>query len=784
METKPMGEYYSLASMKARMTRILVVGPDVDHLRELIPINTEGLYPEIEFLFESNISLIHNRLKEEKINLVLVELDPGLKNPLMALRSIVDVSSGIPLILLAGENRKQFLLDALREGVEDYLITGELDERILMHTILHVLERSRAQKTPSSREYELFRLRQEHQAVLRGTTTGLCMLNPDWRIRWINEAMERLLNPDREATQSLIGLPLQCFFENTAEFEAYCQEVRKGIGEKGIDVREIKLSRLDGSQITGEVSIVRIDPSHTDPGFVVSIYDISERNKAVKELTTLSQVAKQTGDVILITDRDGKIEYVNPAFEEVTGYPKEEIIGHTPRILKSGLQPREFYQNLWDTILSGKVFRGVLVNRKKNGYLYYDEQTISPIRDRKGTITHFVSTARDITERKVSEENLLKKNREIQQMKMKYKAILRSTPNGLCMLSSDWIILWANHAMNMILHPSAVSTQNEGGFSLRVLFEDQKRFDDYRKEVHACLRKKGIDLRELKLKRGDGSPFWAEISIVRLDPSETGGGYVATLKDITERKRLAGELKRKERLAVIGQTISGISHNMKNLITVLLGGISLLDSSVKDRNWSLTSKALDMLNNSTKRLFISLKNMLDYTRNREIKKESTSITGVFKEVIDMLEECSPNQEIVITSRVKPEAGTWKLDPECLFRALLNLGTNALDAIEEQGMIRFTSSLVDINSESMERYGLNAGKWKAKPHALLIEVDDTGSGIPGEDMEKIYDPFFSKKGARGTGLGLVTVRQFVEDHNGEIHVKSGVGRGTRFLLFLP
>lgn len=141
--------------------------------------------------------------------------------------------------------------------------------------------------------------------------------------------------------------------------------------------------------------------------------DITERKDAEKIMEKLSAVARQTADLILISDKNGKIEYVNPTFERHTGYKIEEIIGRTPRFLKSGAQDKAFYERLWKTILSGEVFRDVLINRKKNGEIYYSEKTITPIKDMQGNITHFVSTDKDITERKRYEEELVRANQEL-----------------------------------------------------------------------------------------------------------------------------------------------------------------------------------------------------------------------------------------------------------------------------------------------------------------------------------------------------------------------------------
>ena len=124
-----------------------------------------------------------------------------------------------------------------------------------------------------------------------------------------------------------------------------------------------------------------------------------EQQTAEHSLRKLSRAVEQSADSIIITDLHGSIEYVNPAFEALSGYHGDEIFGKTPRILKSGEQGSEVYQAIWKTILAGNVYRGILVNRKKNGELYYVEQSICPVRDGEGQITNFISNGRDLTER-------------------------------------------------------------------------------------------------------------------------------------------------------------------------------------------------------------------------------------------------------------------------------------------------------------------------------------------------------------------------------------------------
>ena len=128
-----------------------------------------------------------------------------------------------------------------------------------------------------------------------------------------------------------------------------------------------------------------------EPRRVSASVDLSHR--------LLSQALEQTADIVLITDSQGLIEYVNPAFEQSTGYSSNEVVGERPALLCSGFHDKGFYRQLWFTIASGKVFRGVVVNRRKDGSHYHEEKTITPLIGENGDITHYVSTGKDVTER-------------------------------------------------------------------------------------------------------------------------------------------------------------------------------------------------------------------------------------------------------------------------------------------------------------------------------------------------------------------------------------------------
>jgi PAS domain S-box-containing protein len=126
--------------------------------------------------------------------------------------------------------------------------------------------------------------------------------------------------------------------------------------------------------------------------------DITEQIRAERAGVRLATAVEQAAEAIMITDVDGTIEYVNPAFEAVTGFPRDEVLGSTPRVLKSGQHDDAFYAELWKTLLAGEVWAGHLINRRKDGRLYEEEATISPVRDRDGRLVNFVAVKRDATE--------------------------------------------------------------------------------------------------------------------------------------------------------------------------------------------------------------------------------------------------------------------------------------------------------------------------------------------------------------------------------------------------
>ncbi len=169
--------------------------------------------------------------------------------------------------------------------------------------------------------------------------------------------------------------------------------------------KNIKRKRPYRLLATGEIKELLFNYVFINPDLIlIHTEDVTDHKRSLHRLNVLSSAIEQTADSVVITDIKGVIEYVNPAFEATTGYSSSEVLGKTPRILKSGEHEEEMYKKLWTEISAGNTFRGTIVNKKKNGELYWSQQTITPMKDEQRDITNFVSVLRDITESRKQQE--------------------------------------------------------------------------------------------------------------------------------------------------------------------------------------------------------------------------------------------------------------------------------------------------------------------------------------------------------------------------------------------
>lgn len=232
----------------------------------------------------------------------------------------------------------------------------------------------------------------EHQyrSIIAASMDGFWLADQQGHFLDVNEAYCQMIGYDLDELLTM-RIPDVEAEESSEETAAHIRR----LVTSGADRFESKHRRKDGGIIDIEVSANYIDI--LGGRFFVFIRDITARKRSERQMDTLATAVKQSSDWILIADRSGMIEYVNDAVEQMTGYTPEEILGQTPRILKSGKHDRAFYRKMWRTILAGLTYSGILTNRKKNGELFEVYHTITPIKDQAGAISHFVATSKDIT---------------------------------------------------------------------------------------------------------------------------------------------------------------------------------------------------------------------------------------------------------------------------------------------------------------------------------------------------------------------------------------------------
>lgn len=260
---------------------------------------------------------------------------------------------------------------------------------------------ARAPTVPRSRSRTL-------RPVLDSLSEGVAVADANGVLLVFNRAAERILGigtvpAPRGSWPELYGLHLPDRVTPYPAHELPLSRAVRGEVVRGVEIFVRNAARPEGALISVDATPWRDGPGRLLGGVAV-FRDVTAERQADGTLRRLSSAVEQTTDAVYITDRRGVIEYVNGGFERMTGYRREEALGRTPGILRSGRQGAAEYAELWETLLAGRIFRGTMVNRRRDGGLYHSEVTITPVADSGGETTHFVAVARDMTDRRLREE--------------------------------------------------------------------------------------------------------------------------------------------------------------------------------------------------------------------------------------------------------------------------------------------------------------------------------------------------------------------------------------------
>jgi signal transduction histidine kinase len=256
-----------------------------------------------------------------------------------------------------------------------------------------------------------------------------------------------------------------------------------------------------------------------------------------------------------------------------------------------------------------------------------------------------------------------------------------------------------------------------------------------------------------------------------LHEKQTMMGSVAFFQDLREIKRLERELLKAERLAAIGQTVAGMAHCIKNILHGFKGGSYLVNVGIDKNNEDKLHNGWQMIQRNITRTSDLVLDLLSYSKEREPEYEICSPNVIADDVCELLKAHATDYEVEIITSYSASIGEFRMDGRTLHRSLMNLVSNAIDACifddnpHKQFQVRVTSTLDPVGF-------------------VRFEVQDNGCGMSPEVKNKLFTSFFSTKGAKGTGLGLLVTQKLIEEHQGTIEVESQLGQGTTFTIRLP
>ncbi len=308
------------------------------------------------------------------------------------------------------------------------------------HTTHEALIRLITENTERKKVEEALRKSEEKYRLLFDHSPEAIIIRDAEKILYLNKAGLKLLGADTFA--EVIGTRIEQYM-SAETLTTISLHIKKMIltGETSTTFEATYL-RLNGISFEAEVVSAPIF-YEGKPAFQIIMRDITERNKMDKFIRQLSRVVEQSASSIVITDLEGNIEFTNPAFTERTGYTAEEALGQNPRILKSEHTLPEVYIEMWETLLQGNVWRGELLNKKKNGEHYWEQVIISPVKDREGKTTHFAAVKDDITARKKIELDL-------NESEEKFRNLVEQSEDGIVLVAQSGVILEWNQGMTDI----------------------------------------------------------------------------------------------------------------------------------------------------------------------------------------------------------------------------------------------------------------------------------------------------------------------------------------------
>ncbi len=606
----------------------------------------------------------------------------------------------------------------------------------------------------------------DYKSILDASNDIIFIISQTGKQLYFNNQLNTLLGYNNN---DLIG-KLFINFIPKSEVSKYSEMFKNAISSDQIITFETFALHKNGKQIPVEVTGKTL--VHNGESVVIgTTRDITKRKKAEQEIRKLSIAIEQSHSTIVITDASGNIEFANPYFTKTTGYTFDEAKGQNPRILKSDHTTKEEYVKLWDTIVSGETWQGEFLNVKKNKETYWEKAIISAVKDENGKISNFIAIKEDITARKKTEQALIeseKKFRELFEESGDENLILGDGNIIDCNKSLLKLLHYKTKEGLLMVHPSKISPEFQ---------EDGSKSIDKANEMIRLAIENKTHRFEWLLMNSNGEIIETEVLLTSIN--NKGKIIHAVLRDIGYRKDVKRKLIEAKNQAMQAnklksEFLANMSHEIRTPMNAVLGFSDILNNKLS--NNAECQPLIQGIINGGKNLTSLINDILDLSKieagRLEIIKEPVNILDLIEDIKQIFSVTLKNKNIILLLDIdKRFPNSLLLDKTRIRQILFNLVGNA---------IKFTEKGSVTISAKIDKYIRHKSKVD-----LIIEVRDTGIGIPNNQVDILFDPFIQIKNQDnkygGTGLGLSITKRLTEAMNGEISVKSELGKGSVFSI---
>jgi PAS domain S-box-containing protein len=481
-------------------------------------------------------------------------------------------------------------------------------------------------------------------------------------------------------------------------------------------------------------------------------------------------ILESAGEGIIGLDPEGRHSFVNPAAAAMLGYEIKELLGR--RFYESWYRVTADYSEFKESLAAEALRNGIVHHVdselfwRKDGTSFPAAYTVTPVRE--GTaITGAVLTFRDVTEREQAEAALRDSER-------KYRTLFEESKDVVFFSTVEGRFIDINQAGIELFGYSSKEELREINIA-KNLYVDPKGRDAFRRIIE---RYGYIKEYEIRLRRKSGEPIICQMTAtaVRDDRGATIA-YRGILRDVTSERQLEEQLRHAQKMEAVGQLTAGISHDFNNILTAIIGFAYVLQEDLPQDS-ALRFRAEQILSAAQRAAGLTA-SLLTFSSKQITNPRQHSLNEIVNRMRDLLIRLA-GEAVKVTIRLTPDNPMIMADSGQLDQVLMNLASNARDAMPGGGELTITTQLVELDEPFIAVRGFGrTGRF------ALLTVTDTGTGIEERTLKRMFEPFFTTKPVgKGTGLGLSIVYGIVSRHGGYVDVQSRPGEGTSFLIYFP